>query len=172
MNQAKLHDWLEIVGIFAVVASLLFVGLQMRQTQTIAQTEMDWNNMMAEMQSRSAIYEHPDIWARGNAGDKLNSSEAVIYTTLIRDFNTVNFFKFHNAKRLEGADDSVRWIVADTAGFLHKNPGARREWNALRAMFSEHRNPFASGNYQNAFEKEVRAGLALLEKNGNSDQGE
>ena len=169
MNQAKLRDWLEIVGIFAVVASLLFVGLQMRQTQTIAETEMDWNNMMAEMQSRSGIYEYPDIWARGNAGEKLAPSEAVIYTTLIRDFNTLNFFKFYNALRLEGGDDSVRWIVADTAGFLHENPGARREWNALRAMFRKHRNLHASGRYRNAFEEEIRAGLALLEKNDNSN---
>lgn len=169
MNQVKLRDWLEIVGIFAVVASLLFVALQMQQTQTIAQTEMDWNNMMAEMQSRSAVYEYPDVWARGNAGEELTQTEAVVYTTLIRDFNTVNFFKFTNALRLEGGEDSVRWIVADTAGFLHENPGARREWIALRAMFRKHRNPYASGNYRNSFEDEVRAGLAQLEKNDNSD---
>ncbi len=87
MKQAKLRDWLEIVGIFAVVVSLLFVGLQMRQTQDIAIAEMDWNNMIAEMESRSAIYEYPDVWAKGNAGVTLTPSESVIYTTLIRDFN-------------------------------------------------------------------------------------
>ena len=36
MNTEKLNDWLQIVGIFAVVASLLFVGLQLQQTQDIA----------------------------------------------------------------------------------------------------------------------------------------
>jgi len=36
MNSAKLNDWLQVVGIFALVGSLIFVGLQMRQTQKIA----------------------------------------------------------------------------------------------------------------------------------------
>jgi hypothetical protein len=36
LDSAKLNDWMQVVGIFAVVASLIFAGLQMRQTQTIA----------------------------------------------------------------------------------------------------------------------------------------
>jgi glutathione S-transferase len=36
MDAAKLNDWMQVVGIFAVVASLIFVGLQMKQTQEIA----------------------------------------------------------------------------------------------------------------------------------------
>lgn len=36
MDSAKLNDWMQVVGIFAVVASLIFVGLQMKQSQEIA----------------------------------------------------------------------------------------------------------------------------------------
>jgi len=36
MNIAKVNDWLQVVGLFGVVASLIFVGLQMKQTQEIA----------------------------------------------------------------------------------------------------------------------------------------
>ncbi len=36
MDMAKLNDWLQIGGIFAVVASLVFVGLQLKQTHEIA----------------------------------------------------------------------------------------------------------------------------------------
>jgi hypothetical protein len=36
MDSAKLNDWLQVVGIFALVASLIFVGLQMRQDHEIA----------------------------------------------------------------------------------------------------------------------------------------
>jgi len=35
----KLNDWMQVVGIFAVVASLIFVGLQMRQAQEISMSE-------------------------------------------------------------------------------------------------------------------------------------
>jgi hypothetical protein len=36
MDQRKLSDWLQIVGMFGVIASLLFVGLQMKQSHEIA----------------------------------------------------------------------------------------------------------------------------------------
>ena len=36
MDSAKLNDWMQVIGIFALVASLIFVGLQMKQTQDIA----------------------------------------------------------------------------------------------------------------------------------------
>ena len=39
MDSAKVNDWMQVVGIFAVVASLLFVGLQMKQTHEIALAE-------------------------------------------------------------------------------------------------------------------------------------
>ena len=40
MNSARLNDWIEIVGIFSLVASLVFVGLQIRQAQEIAESEV------------------------------------------------------------------------------------------------------------------------------------
>ncbi len=36
MDSAKLNDWMQVIGIFALVASLIFVGLQMKQTHKIA----------------------------------------------------------------------------------------------------------------------------------------
>ena len=45
MDSAKLNDWMQVVGIFALVASLIFVGLQMKQNQEIA--------LAAQYQSRA-----------------------------------------------------------------------------------------------------------------------
>lgn len=36
VDTAKINEWLQVIGIFAVVASLIFVGLQMKQTHEIA----------------------------------------------------------------------------------------------------------------------------------------
>ena len=36
MDAAKLNDWIQVIGIFALVASLIFVGLQMQQDREIA----------------------------------------------------------------------------------------------------------------------------------------
>ena len=47
MNSAKLNEWMQVVGIFSVVASLVFVGLQMIQDREIA--------LAGQYQERSAI---------------------------------------------------------------------------------------------------------------------
>jgi len=39
MDMNKVNDWLQIVATFAVFASLLFVGYEMRQTQQIAMSQ-------------------------------------------------------------------------------------------------------------------------------------
>ena len=40
MDTAKLNDWMQVVGIFALVASLIFVGLQIRQEHEIARVQI------------------------------------------------------------------------------------------------------------------------------------
>ena len=36
MDSEKLNDWMQVVGLFAVVLSLIFVGFQLKQSQDIA----------------------------------------------------------------------------------------------------------------------------------------
>lgn len=48
MDSAKLNDWLQVIGLFSVVLSLLFVGMQMRQDLIIADA------MLYQMRSDSA----------------------------------------------------------------------------------------------------------------------
>ncbi len=49
MDSAKLNDWMQVVGIFALVASLVFVGLQMKQSQEIAIAAQYHNRALAVM---------------------------------------------------------------------------------------------------------------------------
>ena len=56
MNSAKLNDWLQVIGLFGVIASLLFVGMQMKQDREIAlsaatqaRTETTVQNIMGLM---------------------------------------------------------------------------------------------------------------------------
>lgn len=71
MDSKKLNDWLQVIGLFALVGSLVFVGLQMRQTQEIAlsqayqaraETSMNW--MLAQLENDAAL----SGWAKMSAG--------------------------------------------------------------------------------------------------------
>jgi hypothetical protein len=39
-DMSKINDWLQVVGMFGVIASLIFVGLQMKQAHQIALSEI------------------------------------------------------------------------------------------------------------------------------------
>ena len=163
MKSLNWKDGIEFVGVVAIVASLIFVGLEMRQSRDIALAERAVNMLMAEIEIRRPIYEFPDIWARGNAGEELNRSEAVIYTNLIRDINAYGFQRRLSAHIVD-TKSSVKAASWDMAGFLYENPGARKEWNSLRDNLRKHRAPHNAGKYRNAFEEAVRADLKVLDE--------
>ena len=68
----------EVVGIAAIVASLIFVGLQLRQSQDIALSELGASRHASRIELNNAISDHADIWARGNAGDELDHADSVV----------------------------------------------------------------------------------------------
>jgi hypothetical protein len=40
MDSAKINDWLQVVGLFGVIGSMIFVGLQMKQEHEIALSQI------------------------------------------------------------------------------------------------------------------------------------
>lgn len=59
MNTSKLSDWLQVVGLFGVIGSLIFVGLQMKQDREIA--------LSAAFQTRTQISQDLESSFRSNA---------------------------------------------------------------------------------------------------------
>jgi hypothetical protein len=163
MESAKINDWLQVVGIFAVVASLIYVGLQMKQSQDNASTERSMLRAATNVDLKSAINEHADIWARGNSGEDLDDTDSVIFQNL--SVAHVAFYQssYRAAQRLglRGVKESNLVVFSS---FLQDNPGARRVWNsredhyarAMRLLYDD--EPVAD------FVIEVRSNLAKLDQ--------
>ena len=88
MNSQKLNDWLQIVGLFGVIGSLIFVGLQLKQTQAIALSETYQNRTATSinagvgfMTSPAALSGVAKIYR--NEFDKLTMTEAVAVEQII-----------------------------------------------------------------------------------------
>ena len=78
-------DWksvAEFVGIAAIVASLIFVGLQLRQDRQLALAEnaADFDDTMIEY--ASVIRENREVWLRGLEGAELSPQDQVIFESL------------------------------------------------------------------------------------------
>lgn len=87
MDSQKLNDWLQVIGIFALVASLIFVGLQIKQTQQIGQGEAAASVLESTSSFRNTIMDNAEIWRSGCMGEELGDSDqtkfAKMYTSYL-----------------------------------------------------------------------------------------
>lgn len=75
MKFSNWKDIAELVGISAIVASLVFVGMQLEQSQRLAFADSVLAMGANGIEERSLQAEHIDIWLKGNAGDELNAND-------------------------------------------------------------------------------------------------
>ena len=59
MNISKIGDWLQVAGMLGVMASLIFVGLQLKQTQEIALSSIYQERAMAATENNAAFANNP-----------------------------------------------------------------------------------------------------------------
>ena len=148
MNSMNWKGIAEMFGITAIVASLIFVGLQMRQSQEIAIAETFLSILSSEIAINNSVNEHAELWAKANSGAELNEAETVIFANLVASLDSETHRSSAQLLRLghTGAEELQK---ADFASFLHQNPAARHEWVSQweirkrhRALLHDHISPF------------------------------
>jgi hypothetical protein len=72
MDSTKLHDWLQVSGLFGVIASLLFVGLEMQQSRRIAIADI-YQQRTAMLIEVHSIFLSSEVY--NDAGSRLYSGE-------------------------------------------------------------------------------------------------
>ena len=83
MDSTKLNDWMQIIGIFAVVASLIFVGLQMRQDQQIAMSE-SYSSMTDSVGDLATLVEsNSKVWRMGLDGSELTAEDELVFKAMV-----------------------------------------------------------------------------------------
>ena len=84
MDSKKLNDWLQLVGMAAVVASLIFVGLPIKQSDAIAMVELLDNAAIRNIELSSLRASHADVWHKACLGDDLTPSEKAIAANIMQ----------------------------------------------------------------------------------------
>lgn len=129
MESINRKDVAEIIGVVAIVASLVFVGAQLRQTQDIAVAEGYSMLFATRIEVANSIKDHVEIWQKGAAGEALNEEEAAVFAILVNELNESAVQGFLHTARVSSIDVAL-WNARDFAAFLYRNPGARAVWRA------------------------------------------
>ena len=135
----------ESIAMMAIVLSLVFVGLQLKQSQVIARNEIDGQFLENRIEAVGQINDHVNVWVRGLAAEKLSVDDAAVFENLLININDITFFTASNHFNL-GSNEDARINIDDFAIFLHRNPGARRVWEARESRLAEGREVIQSAN--------------------------
>jgi len=144
----KFKEWNEIaelIGIVAIVASLIFVGLQMKQSQEIARADRFEQRIANVIEMRNTINEYANIWAKGNSGDELSEIDSIVYRNLLANKEDFHYFSGRAAENL-GNQPGVQANKIQFARFLHDNPGAHRDWREEEDSFEEAQSLFQTAD--------------------------
>ena len=164
MKSFDRKEFVELIGLAAIVASLIFVGIRLRQSQDIAMAEGYSMNFAARIEVANSIKEHPDVWRKGSAGEELQAKEMEIFSVLVYQLNESAVQAFIHSLQVSG-EQLARFSARDFAGFLYQNPGVRAVWSKrednLSAFRRIHNDYDGSGD---EWAEMVRTYLAELDR--------
>ena len=162
MKSEKINDWLQIVGMIGIMASLIFVGVQVRQTQRVGQGQEYYSFIELSQGLRSLQLQHIDVWQKVCAGDELKGDERQTGALLFRSY--IEFVY------VAGASNQINLTQAEhdlfayrLAANLHRYPGFARMME-VNSAWSRQGEASLNDKRTLKFANAVRARLVELQK--------
>ena len=131
MKSTGWKDTAELVGIAAIVASLVFVGMEMRQAQRIAFAEQQGALIADTVDLNESIGAHAELIIKVNSGTDLSEEQRIKAVSLLRSYWNNAFFGYRRWYFLD--HPALEAPVRVFARFLCHNPGMRKLWNEEQA---------------------------------------
>ena len=163
MNTKGWREVAELIGIAAIVASLVFVGLQLRQEQNIAVAALGQSEIASRTDLNLGMSEFAEVWDKSNRGEPLSGAESLIMESLIDAWFRRALIGSQDREGLGGGSDSTSRRLFSV--FLYQNTGARCIWEIQREKerkYIQHLNPRST--FINDFAEEVRLDLMSLDE--------
>ena len=127
MKKLDLAQTITVLANVGVIAGIVFLGIEMRQSQRIALSDMYINTVANQIETHNAIADNSEIWSKGNAGEELTPAEFAIFSGQVRTINDMAWYAIQVDLQM-GLDEAASIDVAEFALYLHKNPGAFKVW--------------------------------------------
>jgi hypothetical protein len=161
----KSTDWrgiAEIVGVVAIVASLIFVGLQMQQEQQIAIADTYASPAESVGTLADLIGQYPEAWIHGLNGDDMSPEDRLRFQAIVEAVDTHFFNMYLRFYWLEIGDPQV--ITQSYAYAIYVHPGLRATYEATNRYRRSEDAALDSESSLGPFNSSVDAILARLDQ--------
>ena len=161
----KHNDWkstAELVGIAAIVASLIFVGLQMRLEADIAEVQAYTESAALTTSQTEILAEYRDLWIRGLNGEELDPVEQSTFASLAWAVYQRQVSVWQRRVRLDAGNPNT-WV--DRFAYqIYIYPGLRRYWDQLLLNRSGMLDALGHNESTTSFPASVQRALAILDE--------
>jgi hypothetical protein len=161
MKDTNWKDIAELIGIAAIVMSLVFVGQEIRQSREIARLE--WTGILAaeQMALDDLLGSEAEVWRKGCEGSELSPTELTVF---VRQFSSFHHFAFARWVRanvgVTGANPL--FVSKEYAKNIHRFPGFREMWGSWKSSRIEVEAPLEDGIL--GFPEEVDSWIPVLQQ--------
>ena len=136
MNRSNWRDTAELIGIAAIVASLVFVGFELRQSQQIAFAEQEGSQIADFMAINDLIARNSSLINRLNNAEELGDDESIVADQLVWSIWSMHFFTRQRAYFLD--HPSVGIQERALAVIFFENPGLRKVWSTNQLNYEKY----------------------------------
>ncbi len=128
MKTANWKTAAELTGMAAIVASLIFVGLQLRQEQAIAIVDTYGSIVESSQGVLDLVGQHPEIWEKGLLGEELSTPDEIVFSAMVLALVNHHTFMFIRFTRIGPGRPET--LLENFAYALYVFPGLRKQWEA------------------------------------------
>lgn len=126
----------EIVGVTAVVLSLLFVGYELRLARSVAESESLAESAELYRSLREYISSNSEVWEKGCLAKQLSSSESIKFANMALSIMNYNFAQWNRSLLgIRGGPGWANIIAVNRYNF----PGFNRVWEEMGSGSSAYR---------------------------------
>jgi len=164
MDSAKLNDWMQVVGIFAVVASLIFVGLQMQQDRVLATVEALSSRSDTILELTDMISTNRELWVSALNGDELSEADQATFQAMAESVESYFVSLWVRFRKIGGQGGTSQDPVANYSFALYSHKGLRQVWDRQLEYWRARDTAFNAAEGGSGFRNLISASLAQLDK--------
>lgn len=131
----------EFFGSIAVLATLLYLVIQIRGSRAEAEAGIFTANQSNQVSVEAELLKHAELWVAADSGAELSDAEAFRIDRLIRLRSSAGFFGYRRTMALRTGRQKIHAV--NLAIFLCQHPGAFKRWLAIQEQ--ERRARIAAG---------------------------
>ena len=162
----KKTDWkgtAELIGIVAIVASLIFVGLQLRQDQKIAEAQAIVDAAAVVTELNQFVEDNREVWIQGLDGAELSPEDKFTFDTICRASYLRKISHYERARLLNAGDPEL--IAESFAYDIYIYAGLRGYFSEVIDNFEQQTGEFGRARNDGGFTTAVEESLANLDRN-------